>query len=212
MRRAATPEAAAEGARKILETSGKEFVRHLQTELAKLEGAEISRHPVLSRLADAAETVQGMERRALAYKAENIAGLRREPAMFVAEVPFRLNEDDGEGRLQVLYRRSKPDGQNKRWNARVVLDLQTTNLGPVVGDLRFVGREAELRMFCSSAELASFLRAHAGELKEALREKDFHCAPVFSVIPQKDFKVLETDPLATGITKPTAGKGLDLQA
>lgn len=152
--------------------------------LSRLEETErdlLSRDQSLNRLSEAARELNDAGRRFLAYKADNLASLRQEPAIFVTEAPFRLAGEPGGGRMQVFFRRGSRQDQGK-WSARVLLDLHTTQLGPVVGDLRFVGKEISLTFYAADAEARDNLSADRAELVGALRDKGFRCSPRFRLI------------------------------
>ncbi len=178
---ARAPATAAEIARRFVEehpSLARELVAHL-------EGAEredLRQQPAMRSLAEAAQALSDAGRRLLVYRAESLAGLRHEPAYFAAEIPFRFQEDREDGVLRLYWRRSQRQGV--AWNARVVLDLQTTRLGPVVGDMLFMGREIRLRLYSATAEIADYLAANQQELTAALRQKGFACLARFAVIPQ----------------------------
>ncbi len=156
--------------------------RQLTEHLGQVEREAIRQEPGLQRLASTSASLQEVERRFLAYKAENLAGQRQEPGVFVGEVPFQLGSERGEGRLQMFYRRAAGGPGGKRWSARVILDLQTTQLGPVVGDMRFFGHDLALTLYASDEETRAWLADNAEDLSAALREKGFNLTPRFSLI------------------------------
>lgn len=197
--------------------------------LETLERSMVRRDPAISRIAEAVSDLQRLNRLFLAYKAENLAGLRHDPMVFVAEIPIRFGEENGTCRIQVFRRQGRGRGTSdpsRYASARVVLDLETTNLGPVVGDLLFIrGRACQdetvsssappstplhqihLRFFAADEERRQYLEANAEELVAALREKGFSCSPHFGLIPVHGKEA----PAASSSERPTASGRIDLR-
>jgi hypothetical protein len=164
---------------------GQENQQRLAQALREVEEALVRENETLARLGTAHEAVRALGERAAAYKAEALAGSRQEPGVFVAEVPVRFQNEDQEAMLKVLYRRRR--GPEGAWNRRVLLELATTNLGPVRGDLRFHPARLDVTIGSSREESAGHLESEADRLAAALREKGFQ--------PRLRFPVLA---LATG--------------
>ena len=156
-------------------------LREVAARLSRAEAELMKSEPVLNRLADAASSLRELGRQLLAVKAENLAGQNREPGVMLAEVPFKLADDAGDGRMQMFYRRSNRKGDG--WSSRVILDLNTTGMGPVLGDMRFFGQDMVLNMFVEKPETADFLGKSAAELGDALKEKGFRLKSRFMVLP-----------------------------
>ncbi len=169
-----------ETALKELAGRDKAQLRELASRLSELEQRTIRSDPALNRLADASSSLRDLGRQLIAIKAENLAGQEREPGVMFAEVPFKLTDQQGDGRMQMFYRRSKTA---KGWSARVILDLNTTNMGPVLGDMRFFGQDMVLNLFVENSEIAGFLAEKTEELSEALQAKGFRLKPKFLVLP-----------------------------
>ena len=55
----------------------------------------------------------------------------------------------------------------------MVLDLNTTNLGPVVSDLRFSPGKLDIRMVAADEGAVSVLESEADGLMDVLKEKGF---------------------------------------
>jgi hypothetical protein len=171
-----------------VETAGRELKRrnhHVLQEAARtlnqMESKLLRNDSQLARLAEGAGILRELGRQTLAIKAENLAGREREPGMLLAEIPFRLAEDQGEGRMQMFYRKIRTD--NKGWTSRIILDLTTTGFGPVLGDMRFFGKDMILNLFVGKSEMAEFLDESGGDLIQALLEKGFRLTPHFLVLP-----------------------------
>ncbi len=171
----------AESALRDLSGRGKQALANSASRLGEMERELIRNDPVLTRLSDAAGTIRDLGRQLLAAKAENLASADRNPGMMMAEVPFKLNEDGGNGRMQMFYRRTK--SAKGGWSARVILDLNTTNMGPVLGDMRFFGQDMVLNLFVDKKETAEYLASSAEDLTEALLGKGFRLKPKFMVLP-----------------------------
>lgn len=171
----------AESALRDLSGRGKQALANSASRLAEMERDIIRNDPVLTRLSDAAGTIRDLGRQLIAAKAENLATADRNPGVMMAEVPFKLNEDGGNGRMQMFYRRSK--SAKGGWSARVILDLNTTSMGPVLGDMRFFGQDMVLNLFVDKQETAEFLAGSAEDLTEALLGKGFRLKPKFMVLP-----------------------------
>ena len=156
-------------------------LREAASRLTKMESEAVRADPVLNRLADAAASLRDLGRQLLAAKAENLAGQDRNPGVVLAEVPFKLNDDAGDGRMQMFYRRSK--GKADGWTSRVILDLNTTRMGPVLGDMRFFGQDMVLNMFVEDQGTAEYLAASEEYLADALWAKGFRLKSKFMVLP-----------------------------
>ncbi len=206
---AENPEQAAEAVRRAVESQDQAALRTLSAELERAERDALARDPVVQRLGDALDALREVGRRFLVYKAENLSSLRQDPSVFVAEMPFRLGEEEGSGRVQLFYRR-RQQREGRRWSARVVLDLQTTRLGPVVGDLRFYKQDLSLSLFSANRELSDFLARDRKDLIGGLQDKGFHASARFLVIP--DAEPVRTTPSRDGALPPRAEGRLDVEA
>ncbi len=158
-----------------------ETLRETAARLTRRESELMRGDPLLNRLSDAASTLRDLGRQALAVKAENVAGQDRNPGVMLAEVPFKLNDDAGDGRMQMFYRKSQ--GKQDGWSSRVILDLNTTRMGPVLGDLRFFGQDMVVNMFVESQDLAAYLEREAESLIDGLWGKGFRVKTRFMVLP-----------------------------
>ncbi len=185
----------AESALRDLSGRGKQTLASSASRLAEMERDIIRNDPVLTRLSDAAGTIRDLGRQLLAAKAENLATADRNPGVMMAEVPFKLNEDGGNGRMQMFYRRTK--SAKGGWSARVILDLNTTSMGPVLGDMRFFGQDMVLNLFVDQKETAEFLAGSAEELTEALLGKGFRLKPKFMVLPPPELPAAQAQPAAS---------------
>ncbi len=175
-----TPRAAAR-ARDELPQRDSAVLRQAAARLSEMETELLRADPLVSKLADAATSLRDLGRQLLATKAENLAAQDRNPAVVLAEVPFKLNDDAGDGRMQMFYRRGKKKGDG--WSSRVILDLNTTRIGPILGDMRFFGQDMTLNLFVDRAEAADYLSASAGELEENLSAKGFRVKMKCMVLP-----------------------------
>lgn len=164
-----------------LPAKGRQLLREAAARLTEMERSLLRNDPAINRLADAAGSLRDLGRQLIAVKAENLAGIDREPGVMLAEVPFKLADQGGDGRMQMFYRRSK--SQKGSWTARVILDLNTTNMGPVLGDMRFFGQDMVLNLFVGNADTAAYLARSAEDLSEALLAKGFRLKPKFLVLP-----------------------------
>ncbi|MDR0362269.1 MAG: hypothetical protein LBJ46_06245 [Planctomycetota bacterium] len=164
-----------------LATRSEPFLRGLAARLMDTERAVIRTEPFLTRLAEAANSLRELGRQLIAVKAENIAGQDRTPGVMLAEVPFKLNEGGGDGRMQMFYR--KGGSAKGGWSSRVILDLNTTVLGQVLGDMRFFGKDMVLNMFVDNKGTADFLARAGGELADKLLGKGFRLKSRFFVLP-----------------------------
>ena len=171
----------AETARRELGQRDYQVLREAAKSLSRMENRLLRAEPQLARLAEGAGILRELGRQALAIKAENLAGREREPGMLLAEIPFRLAEDQGEGRLQMFHRKTGTGGRG--WTSRVILDLNTTSLGPVLGDMRFFGRDLILNLFVGKSEMAEFLAESGGDLIRTMLDKGFRVTPHFLVLP-----------------------------
>ncbi|MFH0910351.1 MAG: hypothetical protein V1918_02415 [Planctomycetota bacterium] len=193
-----------------------EGVKRLLSLLEAREEALLRSDPVLARLASAHEAVRALHEQSLAYKAENLAGAQKEPGVFVAEVPFRLAGELGHGRLEVSCRTAKGRSATRAWSSRVVLDLHTSRLGPVLGEMRFTPSRLDVDLATEGEETVAALGAEGDALRAALEEKGFHPRLRFSVIPPEETDE-EKAPAERPppIPTPTPGEGerhIDLKA
>ncbi|MDR1520789.1 MAG: flagellar hook-length control protein FliK, partial [Planctomycetota bacterium] len=77
-------------------------------------------------------------------------------------------------------RRAKGGGA---WTSRIILDLDTTGLGAVLGDMRFLGNDMALNLFAEKAGAADFLAEAAEDLVQALSARGFRLKPRFLALP-----------------------------
>jgi hypothetical protein len=191
----------AEKAWRGLPGRGPEVIREAVRQLSRLENRALRSEPLLNLLAEAAGAIRDLGRQILAAKAENLAGRERDPGVMLAEVPFTLSDSQGDGRMQMFYRRSQ--GKAGGWTSRVILDLNTTGLGPVLGDLRFFGKDLILNLFVDRGDTARYLEAAADDLLQALRDKGFRPRPRFLVLPPpKPPEIRSENPLAAAPPTP----------
>lgn len=169
--------------RALQEVTRKEpaVLRETAARLTRMEAETVRSEPLLNRLSDAATSLRDLGRQLIAVKAENLAGQDRNPGVMLAEIPFKLNDDAGNGRMQMFYRRSKKKGDS--WTSRVILDLNTTKMGPVLGDMRFFGNDMIVNMFVETPETASYLEKSAEDLIAGLSDKGFRVKTRFMVMP-----------------------------
>lgn len=170
-----------EKALKELTKKDPEVLRETAQRLSERENEIMRNHTALAKLSDAASGLRDLGRQLLAAKAENLAAQDRDPGVMLAEVPLKFNDDTGDGRMQMFYRRSKNKGDG--WSSRVILDLNTTRMGPVLGDMRFFGQDMILNMFVNEKETAEYLETEAEMLVEALLDKGFRVKTRFMVLP-----------------------------
>jgi hypothetical protein len=158
-------------ARQAAQTLRPETATRLATVLADREQAAMQQDPLIRQLGDLHEGLRNLAERASAFKAETIAGMRQEPGIFVAEVPFREGGEGSDGRLQVWYRRRKR-GNTEAHSHRVLLDLNTTRLGAVVGDLRFQPSQLDLAVRVEDEDARAHLHSGVGELEDGLKDQE----------------------------------------
>lgn len=170
-----------EKALKDLQKKDPEVLRETAQRLSERENELLRSHAALTKLSDAASGLRDLGRQLLAAKAENIAAQDREPGVMLAEVPLKFNDDTGDGRMQMFYRRSKNKGDG--WSSRVILDLNTTRMGPVLGDMRFFGQDMILNVFVNEKETADYLEGESEMLVDALWSKGFRVKTRFMVLP-----------------------------
>ncbi|MHC4871407.1 MAG: hypothetical protein ACYTFY_06150 [Planctomycetota bacterium] len=151
------------------------------------ERTALEENPVISRITQAHESVQSIVEKAAAYKAENVLASRNDPVVFMAEVPFRMGEDEGDGKLK-FYGRKTTKQKTKSWNNRVVVDLIMSNLGPVLGDMKFSESKLDIKIGLADIDAYDLLANDLEELKTALQEKGFN--------PAVDLKIIEPEPEA----------------
>lgn len=156
-------------------------LRETAARLTRTEADVVRNEPALGRLSEAASSLRDLGRQLLAVKAENLAGQERQPGVMLAEVPFKLNDDAGDGRMQMFYRRGK--GKQEGWTSRVILDLNTTRMGPVLGDMRFFGQDMVINMFVEKQDTADYLERSAEDLIDGLWAKGFRVKTRFMVLP-----------------------------
>jgi len=175
--------------------TGHERLPALAAELHRLEQEIVRRDPPLDRLAEAAESLRVLGRTSLAQKAGMVEDTRRDPGMLAAEIPLRRDEERGEGRLRMHYRRK---GSGEEGPSRVMIDLETTCLGPVAGDIRLRHGDLGVHLWARDAETASWMARRGGELTEALRGLGFRAWAGFAPFPPPP---AQTDP-APGVAGP----------
>ncbi len=181
LEQANTPAQAAEIAREVTRTMDGATLREFARVLQHAEREEISSQPGMRELREAAASVRELGRAFVAQKLENIAGQRMNPEVYAASVPFRFSGggDDGEsgdGNLQMFYRKSKR-GSGRDWTQRVVLELDMSALGNVVGDIRFYEGALNLALLTPEQESADWLESGLDELAENLAGVGFPCTP-----------------------------------
>ncbi|MCC8165898.1 MAG: hypothetical protein LIQ31_07060 [Planctomycetes bacterium] len=156
-------------------------LKETASRLSERERETLRSDPLMGKLSDAATSLRDLGRQLLAVKAENLAGQDRNPGVMLAEVPLKFGDDTGDGRMQMFYRRSK--GKNDGWAQRVILDLNTTRLGPVLGDMRFFNKDMILNLFVERHDLATYLESASEQLIDGLWVKGLRVNARFMVFP-----------------------------
>jgi len=170
-------------ARALVQDARPETLGRLQAALQAREQAAVQADPLLGRLAAAHEAVRGLQEPALAAKAQALAATGQERTVFVAEVPLTLAGQTADGRLSVYYRRGRGRGPGAGpWSTRVVLDLHTTGLGAVRGDLRFLPSRLDAVLGTDGEETTALLGSEAEALRDALVDRGFRPRLQFRVV------------------------------
>lgn len=168
--------------REVVRKLDNETLRALSANLQSVEREEIAAQPALSRLANVASELRDLGRMMVAMKAENLATMHHDPAYMSAILPFKLHDESGDGKLQMYYRKQKNRGP-KNWLQRVVLDLDLTALGNVIGDLRFTAdKKLSVTIATTEHESNKVLQQDRDELANALSACGFPCTPEFRLI------------------------------
>lgn len=189
---ARTPAEAAQAAREAVRGMDSATLRELVATLQQAEREEITQLPGMKQLQDAATDLRELGRAFVAQKAEALALQRLDPAAFQTSVPLRFGEGSEDGKLQMFYRRQPGKGKGRDWTQRVVLDLNMSAIGNVVGDLRFYGGQLCVAMLSDDPQTVAALEDGAQELRAGLEAAGFPCEPGFRLI-KKNEKLLERD-------------------
>ena len=83
----------------------------------------------------------------------------------------------------MFYRRGR--GKQEGWSSRVILDLNTTRMGSVLGDLRFFGQDMTVNIFVERQDLAGYLESESERLIDGLWAKGFRVKARFMVLPSR---------------------------
>lgn len=189
---AKTPEEAKEIAKEAVKHIDRDTLRELAGRLQDTEKEEIAKSPQLQKLSDAAQTLRELGRAFIAQKAENLATLRQDPAMFVANVPLNFSGEEGDdGKLQMYYRKAKK-GTDKNWSQRIVLDLNMSMLGNIIGDLQFKEKQLNVTLLSDNADTVFYLQSEAERLEEGLNKAGFSCKPAFKMVETRKPKATVT--------------------
>lgn len=121
--------------------------------------------------------------------------------MFVADIPIRFRDEDHDSHLRMFYRKGGGRKKKQPWDQRVLLDLDLSALGTVLGDLRFAEGMLAVRILAQDADAVAHLQADAETLAAALHEKGFPCQPAFAVLPTLP---VEPPPAANSTGSPTS--------
>ena len=185
--------------RELLRTVDKETLRTLAGTLQEIEREEIQKHPALSSLREASHELRELGRALVAQKAENLAGSRNAPANFSTSIPFTFNgnsDNNKEGRLSMFYNRSK--GGKGNWQQRVILDLNMSVLGNIIGDIQFYEGMINVSLVSSERTTVAILEAEKEELGSGLENLGFAASIGVRLLEPAKIKTPEEDSRAAG--------------
>ena len=160
--------------RELLRSVDKDTLRTLAGTLQEIEREEIQKHPALNSLREASHELRELGRALVAQKAENLAQSRNDPASFNTSIPFTFNDSSGngdEGKLSMFYNRSK--GRKGDWQQRVILDLNMSVLGNIIGDIQFLDGMINVNLVSSERDTVAILEGEKDELSGGLENLGF---------------------------------------
>ncbi len=152
------PEEAREISKELLKNIDRDTLRTLASTLQELEREEIQKHPTLQHLREASSELRELGRALIAQKAENLGNLRQDPANFSTSIPFSFNQNNNEqedGKLSMHYNKSK--GRKGEWQQRVILDLNMSALGNIIGDIQFYQGMININLISSQPDTVQIL-------------------------------------------------------
>lgn len=206
--RAGSPEEATRTARDAMRGIDAHTLRELAAVLQQAERSEIDQLPGLRELRDASDALRDLGRTFVAQKAENLAA--QEPLVWSGSVPLKFGNDSKDGHLQMFYRKGGKEG--KDWTQRVVLDLDMSAIGTVVGDLKFLNGQLTVALLAPEAQTVRWLESGSEELAAGLEAAGFPCAPAFRVLPRKSAATAGLQEDKAEPTPRTAPGRLDIRA
>ena len=174
---AQTPEKAQHAAKEMLQTIDRDTLRTLASTLQEIEREEIQKHPTLQSLKEASKELRELGRALVAQKAENLSNSRNDPASFNTSIPFNFNNgsDGGEdGKLSMFYNKSK--GKKGNWQQRVLLDLNMSVLGNIIGDIQFHEGIINVSFISSNKETVNILEKDKEDLLTGLESLGFQAS------------------------------------
>ncbi len=170
-----TPEHAKALTREMLKTIDKDTLRTLASTMQEIEKDEINKQPSLRHLREANTELRELGRALVAQKAENLASSRNDPASFTTSIPFSFNNQDGqgeEGKLSMFYNKRRSSKGN--WQQRVILDLNMSVLGNIIGDIQFYDNTINLSLISSSRDTVAILESEQETLHSNLESLGFN--------------------------------------
>ncbi len=179
--RAGTPEETARAAREALRGIDAPTLRELASVLQQAERDEAGSLPGMQQLRDASDALRDLGRTFVAQKAETLA--TQDQTVWAGSVPLRFGNETKDGHLQMFYRKGGKEG--KDWTQRVVLDLDMSGIGAVVGDLKFFKGQLAVSLLSPDAQTVHWLESGADELQAGLEAAGFPCTPAFRILPRK---------------------------
>ena len=174
---AQTPEKAQHAAKEMLQTIDRDTLRTLASTLQEIEREEIQKHPALQSLKEANKELRELGRALVAQKAENLSTSRNDPASFNTSIPFNFNNgNDGEedGKLSMFYNKSK--GKKGNWQQRVLLDLNMSVLGNIIGDIQFHEGIINVSFISSNKDTVNILEKDKEDLLTGLESLGFQAS------------------------------------
>ena len=171
--KAKSPEQAKEIAEKTLKAIDRDTLRTLSSALQEIEKDEIQKNPLLKNIREASSELRDIGRALVAQKAENLANSRNDPASFNTSIPFNFNgnEDGNDGQLSMHYRRTR--NRKGDWQQRVVLDLNMSVLGNIIGDIQFYERQLNINLISTDPDTVEILASDEKILLEGLNDIGF---------------------------------------
>ena len=174
---AQTPEKAQHATKEMLRTIDRDTLRTLASTLQEIEREEMQKHPALQSLKEANKELRELGRALVAQKAENLSNSRNDPASFNTSIPFNFNNENGDGedgKLSMFYNKSKSKKGN--WQQRVLLDLNMSVLGNIIGDIQFHEGIINVSFISSNKNVVSILEKDKDELLSGLEDLGFQAS------------------------------------
>ncbi len=196
--------------RKLLDRLSPKQHQQLLGSLQAREESRIRDMPLLQQMRQLFHSTRTLAARMASYKVLDLSGARHEPQILYAEIPITNRGNSATARLRFyIRRRTEGEARAPQEPYTVVIDLTTSNLGRIFGNLALREDLIRTRLVVADDSVRTMFIVHQRELEERLKEEGFRLT--FDVVCRR--REEEPPPFLDipAASAPATSSGLDIR-